>query len=112
MKYLQAVNDIKSLKKKSLWVGLVLCEAPACPQQQQSTSVQNQNQQVETEKQTVQLWAQGQPVGLSRGFNVLLGQSWAKANQLLQEPLRSRGTVLYLSQGQELALWWRLQLII
>lgn len=91
-----------------VWSG----EAPAGPEQQQSTGVQGQDQQVNAEQEAVELRAEGQPVGLSRGLAVLLGQGQAEGHQLLEKPLQPGGSVLDLIQGQQILLQRGLELII
>lgn len=87
-------------------------EAPACPEQHQRPSVQDQNQQVDPEQDAVQLQAQFQPVGLSQRLGVLLEQGQAEGGQLLQEPVQARRSFLLLMQGQQVLLQGRLQLIV
>lgn len=52
-----------------VWSG----KAPAGPEQQQSTGIQDQNQKVKAEQEAVELRAEGQPFSLSRRLGVLLG---------------------------------------
>lgn len=104
----QQEQHSKINKSLSTWSG----KAPAGPEQQQSTSVQGQNKQVETEQEAVEPRAEGQPVGLSWGLAVLLQQSQTEGNQLLEEPLQPWWSILDLVQGQQITLKLKFKVII